>query len=197
MRVGQCFQDLFGLQQTGRDLKLGTAAEVTVQGLDGQRKKWGAIASAVLRFGEYAAIRFPHETMVVSKTLRSYYREHYGARTRYVANGGILRDKQPPLRINKLGLDSGKYILFLGRFSPEKNCHSLIDAFERIETPVKLVLAGGGRATDAYSQRLRGRASDRIVLLDLNFGKHLRRAFDERHALRTPFRLRRPFARPA
>ena len=65
----------------------GKKTAVTVQGLDWQRKKWGAVASAVLRFGEYAAVRFPHETMVVSKTLRSYYREHYGARTRYVANG--------------------------------------------------------------------------------------------------------------
>jgi glycosyltransferase involved in cell wall biosynthesis len=144
----------------------GKKTVVTVQGLDWQRKKWGAVASAVLRVGEYAAIRFPHETMVVSKTLRSYYREHYGARTRYVANGAILRDKQSPLRINELGLESGKYILFLGRFSPEKNCHLLIEAFEWIDTPMKLVLAGGGSASDAYSQRLRGHASDRIILLD-------------------------------
>jgi glycosyltransferase involved in cell wall biosynthesis len=115
------------------------------------------------------------ETMVVSKTLRSYYRRQYGARTRYVANGAILRDKQMPPRIHELGLASGKYILFLGRFSPEKNCHLLIDAFERIETPVKLVLAGGGSASDAYSQRLREDASDRIVLLDYVSGS----TFDE------------------
>ncbi len=144
----------------------GKKTAVTVQGLDWQRKKWGTIASAVLRFGEYAAVRFPDETMVVSKTLRSYYRARYGARTRYVANGAVLRDKQSAARIHELGLESGKYVLFLGRFSPEKNCHLLVEAFEQVDTSVKLVLAGGGRSPDAYSQQLLGHASDRIVFLD-------------------------------
>jgi glycosyltransferase involved in cell wall biosynthesis len=97
------------------------------------------------------------------------------ARTRYVANGAILRDKQSAVRINEMGLESGEYVLFLGRFSPEKNCHLLIDAFEQIDTPVKLVLAGGGRSSDPYSQQLRRHASDRIVLLDYVSGN----TFDE------------------
>ena len=126
----------------------GKKTAVTVQGLDWRRKKWGTIASSVLRFGEYAAVRFANETTVVSRTLRSHYREHYGARTRYVANGAILRDKQSAARINEMGLESGKYVLFLGRFSPEKNCHLSIEAFEQIDTPVRLVLAGGGRSSD-------------------------------------------------
>jgi len=154
---------------------VGKKTAVTVQGLDRQRKKWGTIASSVLRFGEYAAVRFPDETMVVSRTLRSYYREPYGARTRYVANGAILREKQPAARIKEMGLEPGAYVLFLGRFSPEKNCHLLIEAFEQIDTPVKLVLAGSGRSSDPYSQELRRHASDRIVLLDYVAGN----TFDE------------------
>src|SRR5580765_4783528 len=72
-------------------------------------------------------------------------------------------------------LEPGAYVLFLGRFSPEKNCHLLIEAFEQIDTPVKLVLAGGGRSSDPYSQELRRHASDRIVLLDYVAGN----TFDE------------------
>lgn len=34
-------------------------------------------------------------------------------------------------------------MLFLGRFSAEKNCHLLIEAFGRLDTSVDLVLAGG------------------------------------------------------
>jgi glycosyltransferase involved in cell wall biosynthesis len=153
----------------------GKKTAVTVQGLDWQRKKWERFAAAVLRFGEYAAVRFPDYTMVVSRTLRSYYRERYGADTRYVANGALLRDKKPARRIHELGLESGKYILFLGRFSPEKNCHLLIEAYERIDTTVKLVLAGGGRNSDAYAQALRQHASDRVRILDYVSGD----AFDE------------------
>jgi hypothetical protein len=85
----------------------GKKTAVTVQGLDWQRKKWGLFASAVLRLGEYAVVRFPNETMVVSRTLRSYYRERYRANTKFVANGTILRDRTPADRIRKYGLNPG------------------------------------------------------------------------------------------
>lgn len=58
------------------------------------------------------------------------------------------------------------YVLFLGRFSPEKNCDLLIEDFEKIETPFKLVLAGGSSYTDGYAGNLRKRASDRVMFLD-------------------------------
>jgi glycosyltransferase involved in cell wall biosynthesis len=63
--------------------------------------------------------------------------------------------------------------LFLGRFSPEKNCHLLIEAFERIDTHVKLVLAGGAITEDDYSRTLRAHASERIRLLDYVSGREL------------------------
>ncbi|HYK51071.1 MAG TPA: glycosyltransferase family 4 protein [Terriglobales bacterium] len=153
----------------------GQKTAVTVQGLDWQRKKWGRFASAVLRFGDYAAIRFPDQTMVVSRTLRAYYRKRYAAHTRYVANGTVLREKRQTGGIREHGLESGKYILFLGRFSPEKNCHLLVEAFEQLDTTVKLVLAGGGLTLDPYARELRQHASNRILMLDYVSGD----AFDE------------------
>jgi len=48
----------------------------------------------------------------------------------------------------------------LSRFSPEKNCHLLIEAYERIDTPVKLVLAGGSSYSDDYTRKLRKYQSD-------------------------------------
>jgi glycosyltransferase involved in cell wall biosynthesis len=65
--------------------------------------------------------------------------------------------------------------LFLGRFSPEKNCHLLVEAFEQLDTTVKLVLAGGGRALDAYARELHQHTSDRLLFLDYVSGN----AFDE------------------
>lgn len=62
----------------------GKKTVVTVQGLDWQRGKWGAIAACVLRWGEAAAVTLPNATMVVSKTLQQYYRDRYGRETVYV-----------------------------------------------------------------------------------------------------------------
>lgn len=152
---------------------LGTKTAVTVQGLDWQRKKWGWLAAAVLRLGERASVKLPDATMVVSQALRERYGETHRMEAFYVPNGGMLRERREPQAILEWGLDPGNYILFLGRFSPEKGCHLLVDAFERLHTDVKLVMAGASSYCDDYSRELRKHASERIRMLDWVSGETL------------------------
>jgi glycosyltransferase involved in cell wall biosynthesis len=151
----------------------GKKTVVTVQGLDWQRQKWGAFAASVLRLGEKASASFPNATMVVSRTLQERYRAHHGVETVYVPNAATPRTKIDARILSRWSLEPGKYILFLGRFSPEKNCHLLIQAYEQIQTDVKLVLAGGSSHTGAYTADLRRYASDKILLLDWVSGPDL------------------------
>ena len=144
----------------------GRKTAVTVQGLDWQRRKWGRLASAILCLGERASADLPNATMVVSRTLQRHYRETHATETFYVPNGGVVREQSKPRKILEWGLDPGKYVLFMGRFSPEKGCHLLVEAFEQIETDIKLVLAGGSTYSDEYSRQLRRHASERIRVLD-------------------------------
>jgi glycosyltransferase involved in cell wall biosynthesis len=88
------------------------------------------------------------------------------ADTFYVPNGGALRERKEPCAILKWGLQPKDYVLYLGRFSPEKGFHLLVEAFEQIETNTKLVMAGGSSYCDAYSRELRTHASDRIRMLE-------------------------------
>ena len=145
---------------------MGKKTAVTVQGLDWQRTKWGWLASAVLQLGERASARLPNGTMVVSQALQRRYREVHGMNAFYVPNGGFLRERSVPRAILDWGLEPGKYVLFLGRFSPEKGCHLLVEAFEQIDTDVKLVMAGASSYCDKYSRELRTHASERIRMLD-------------------------------
>lgn len=145
---------------------VGKKTVVTVQGLDWQRKKWGRLASAVLQLGEHSAIRFPNATVVVSRTLQTYFRAVYDANPAFIPNGTNLRVLTPVQRLNDWGLQPDNYILFLGRFSPEKNCHLLINAYQRLKTDAKLVLAGGSSYSDPYVAGLRKFESNRIRLLD-------------------------------
>ena len=151
----------------------GMKTVVTVQGEDWKRKKWGRLASRILRWGEGAAIWFPNATMVVSETLQRRYRAFYGAETAYVPNGTKIRGRRKGSHLTKRGIVPGSYILYLGRFSPEKNCRLLIEAFEKLEGPVHLVMAGGSSYSDAYAQELRSHASDRIHMLDWVSGEEL------------------------
>ena len=107
----------------------------------------------------------PTRTMVVSQALQRHYREAHGVKTSYVPNGGVLRERRLPDKIFDWGLEPGKYILFLGRFSPEKGCHLLVEAYERLETDVKLVMAGASSYCDDYSRQLQTHATERIKML--------------------------------
>ncbi len=151
----------------------GTKTAVTVQGLDWQRKKWGRVASTVLRIGEEASAHLPNQTIVVSRTLQRHYREVHGIEAVYIPNGGVLREPAEPRRILEWGLEPGRYLLFLGRFSPEKGCHLLVQAFERMESDVKLVMAGGTSYCDDYQRELLKHANDRIRMLGWVSGEDL------------------------
>jgi glycosyltransferase involved in cell wall biosynthesis len=152
---------------------VGKKTVVTVQGLDWQRRKWGPIASRVLRWGEAAAGTSPNATMVVSRTLQQYYRQQYDRDTIYIPNGATVAQRRAPRQLIEWDLSADNYVLFLGRFSREKNCHLLINAFENLDTGMKLVLAGGSSHSDSYVKSLRRHESDRIRFLPWVSGKDL------------------------
>jgi len=152
----------------------GKKTVVTVQGLDWQRGKWGPIAARVLRWGEAAAVRLPDATMVVSRTLQRHYRSQHQRETIYVPNGATVASHRPSQHRRRDDLLPDNCILFLGRFSPEKNCHLLIDAFEKTDTEMKLVLAGGSSHSDSYVASLRRHESDRICFLPWVSGNKLK-----------------------
>jgi len=152
----------------------GKKTVVTVQGLDWQRAKWGRVASGVLRLGEAAAVALPNATMVVSRTLQRYYRERYRRDTFFVPNGATpTRRTRPLAQLTAWDLLPDNYALFLGRLSPEKNCHFLIEAFEKIRTDMKLVFAGGSSYSDSYVASLRRHESERIRFLPWTSGNDL------------------------
>jgi glycosyltransferase involved in cell wall biosynthesis len=152
---------------------VGKKTVVTVQGLDGERRKWGRIAAQVLRWGEAAAGSLPNATMVVSRTLQHYYRQKYGHETLYIPNGAALTPRRVPRQLIEWDLTADNYVLFLGRFSREKNCHLLINAFENLHTGMKLVLAGGSSHSDSYVKSLRRHESDRVRFLPWVSGSDL------------------------
>jgi glycosyltransferase involved in cell wall biosynthesis len=151
----------------------GKKTVVSVQGLDWQRKKWGRISRCALKFCEWTSARLPNVTVVVSRTLQEHYEDRYAKRCAYVPNGTRIRERLAGDYLKSIGLEPNGYVLFLGRFSPEKNCHLLIEAFENLDVPMKLVLAGGSSHTDDYVTLLRQHQSDRIRILDWVSGEAL------------------------
>jgi glycosyltransferase involved in cell wall biosynthesis len=144
----------------------GARTVASIRGLDWQREKWGPLARGFLRFCERASHRFPTAVSVVSKTLREHYAREYGVNVRYIPNGVTLEASPEPREINALGLEPRRFILFMGRISPEKGVDTLIEAYRRLgkqTRPVKLVIAGGSSYTGRFIDQLRAQAPDGVL----------------------------------
>lgn len=139
--------------------KLASRAKVVVtcQGLDWQRAKWGNTSSSLILMGEKTAVRHADEIIVVSKNLQSYFFQTYGRQTVYIPNAPASYAESDPNFAygTSLGLNQGKYLLFLGRLVPEKRPDLLIEAFQALKPAGwKLVLAGGVSDTTLFTSKL-------------------------------------------
>ncbi|NBP78935.1 MAG: glycosyltransferase, partial [Proteobacteria bacterium] len=159
---------------------------VTVHGLDWQREKWGKAAAWVLKQCEGPAAHFPDKTIVVSKTLCEHFKKTHGVDTAYIPNGTMLPQPRAPKKLPTLGLEPGKYILFVGRLVPEKGVHFLCEAFSKIDTDMKLALVGGLSFSQDYVNLLRRYESDRIRLLDYVFGESLEELWSNAYCVVQP-----------
>jgi len=148
----------------------GAKTLVTVHGLDWQREKWGQFARWVLKRCEYTSINFPNRTIVVSKALREYFWESHGAAVTYIPNGTVLPHVREASKIRQLGIEPGKYVLFVGRLVPEKGCHYLLEAFRRLDTDLELIVAGGTSFSTEYVDRLHALAGERTRFLGYVYG---------------------------
>jgi len=146
---------------------------VTVHGLDWQREKWGKQAKLFLKFGERASVLFPYSTITVSKFLKQYLEEKYRRPVTYIPSAVTEPVLLPPDKIRAYGIGERDYILFVARLVPEKGCHYLIEAYERLDPKFKLVIAGGSSHSDEYVADLQKHASDRIIFTGYVYGDTL------------------------
>ncbi len=148
----------------------GKKVVVTVHGLDHMRQKWGKLASAYIMKGEKAAVRHADSIIVLSRGVRTYFREKYGRETVLIPNGIDPAEIRPACEITKqFGLASREYILFLGRLVPEKGIHYLIEAYQKLRTDKKLVIVGGTSDTDDYVRQLYDMAGDNPSVIFAGF----------------------------
>ncbi|MEA5622629.1 glycosyltransferase family 4 protein [Nostoc sp. UHCC 0251] len=130
---------------------------VTCHGLDWQRAKWGNFSTRLIQMGEKSAVRDADRIIAVSEALQTYFWKTYGRETVYIPNApASYGESDPHFSYGKqLGLQQGRYILFLGRLVPEKRPDLLVDAFSSLKSSGwKLVLVGGVSDTKSFASNL-------------------------------------------
>lgn len=154
----------------------GIPVVATIHGLDWQRAKWGSFATAVLKFGERMAARQANAVIVLSQNVKDYFRETYGRETLFIPNGVMRPQKAEVKEIReKYGLEKDGYILFLARIVPEKGLHYLIEAFRKVKTNKRLIIAGGVSHSQEYMNKIRTMAAmdKRVLMTDFVQGRIL------------------------
>ena len=168
---------------------MGKKVIVTVHGLDHQRIKWGRAASAYIRQGEKNAVRFADEIIVLSENMKQYFMKNYGRKTIFIPNGVIRPQIRRTEMIKKMwGLEKDNYILFLGRIVPEKGVRYLINAYKKVRTDKKLVIAGGSSDTDSFIIKLKGMArdDDRIIFTGFVQGRVMEELYSNSYIYTLP-----------
>ena len=138
----------------------GKKCVATVHGLDWQREKWGkSFASKYIKFGEKVLAKYADEVIVLSQAAYDYFMETYNRETTIIHNG-ISRPERKDAKIitEKYGLLKDSYISVVSRLTAEKGIHYLIDAYNKIDTDKKLVIAGDTSDTDDYVSMLKEKA---------------------------------------
>lgn len=158
----------------------GLRVVASLHGIDSQRDKWSGFASRYLEFGERMAARMADVCLVLSQNMKEYIDNRYGVTSVRFANG-IDRPvfHEPQIIREKYGLESGEYVLSLGRLVPEKGIHLLIDAFKRCETDKRLVIAGGGEPGKDYAGQLmeQSKEDSRIIFTGHIRGQELQELY--------------------
>lgn len=162
---------------------------VTIHGLDWQRAKWGNFASYVIKFGEKMAARYADEVIVLSRNVQQYFADTYNRQVVYIPNG-ITRPKRREAQLitEKYGLVQDGYFLSLGRIVPEKGVHYLIEAFSKLDTDKKLVIAGGNSHAVEYMEMIHRMAAkdERIIMTDFVQGQMLEELYSNAYGFVLP-----------
>ena len=106
----------------------------------------------------------PSEVVTDAVTIERYYREHYGKRSTFIPYGADTGKLSTYAVLEQLGLEPGRYFLYVSRMEPENHPLEVREAFEQVSTPMKLALIGDAPYAEDYIRRVRQTADPRVVM---------------------------------
>ena len=148
-------------------------------GLEWMRSKWRLGARSVLKVLEMVSVRSAYALTVPSRVQQQYLMRQYGIASTYIPYGISSPVFEPPNLIRQYGLSGGDYVLFAARLVREKGAHYLIEAFNRVNPDIKLVIAGDAMYEETYKAELRELAANnpRIIFTGFVTGRLLHELF--------------------
>ena len=152
----------------------GIPVALNVDGLERHRKKWNRAAKAWYKLSEWLATWMPNVVITDARRIAEYYREQYRRGSEMIPYGAETGAVTTAAMVVGLALEPRKYFLYVSRMEPENNALLVREAFEKLDTPMKLALVGDAPYAVEYIRRVRDTADPRVVLPGAIYGEGYR-----------------------
>jgi glycosyltransferase involved in cell wall biosynthesis len=141
----------------------GTKVILNVDGLEWQRGKWNRLGRWYYQACAWLSPKLPIVLVSDAHVIARWYRERYGRRTVYIPYGSDPTRVPPGETLASLGLEPGRYVLYVSRLEPENNAHIVIDGYRRAggldALGIPLVVVGDAPYATAYKAELEAAAA--------------------------------------
>lgn len=149
----------------------GIPTVLNVDGLERNRKKWNRLARAWYLISERLSTFCPKVMVTDARKIAEYYLARYGKRSVFIPYGAETGKLETASVPEQLGLERGRYFLYVSRMEPENNALAVREAFEKLTTPMKLALIGDAPYAEEYIQRVRETNDPRVLLPGAIYGR--------------------------
>jgi glycosyltransferase involved in cell wall biosynthesis len=149
---------------------LGMPVALNVDGLERHRKKWNRLAKAWYQMSEWLATWMPNAVVTDAQRIADYYRERYHRSSDMIPYGAETGPVSTAAVLDRLGLKRREYFLYVSRMEPENNALAVREAFETVETPLKLALIGDAPYAAEYIRRVRDTSDARVAMPGAIYG---------------------------
>lgn len=140
-----------------------------------EHSKWGFFAKKFLHICEYVALKNADKIIFVNSHQMKKFSNNIQRKSIYIPNGINKAPISSSVSfLSNLGLNKHKYILSVGRITPEKGFETLISAFIKAKHEgYKLVIAGGCEFEHNYMKKLRSISNEDVLFTGYVYGDKL------------------------
>lgn len=145
-----------------------------VDGVERKRKKWNLLGKLVYMGGEAISADFSTRTIADAEVIADYYRRELGANPVTIAYGADFPEEEDSPILESLGIQSGRYVLYVSRFEPENHPLEVVEAFGRVSTDWPLVMVGSAPYSSELIRQVHAAAGHRVLFPGAVYGADYR-----------------------
>lgn len=147
---------------------------ISQDGLDWVRGKWSWYAKLYLRFSSWMTGHLPNRVICDNIYVKDYFQRKFPKHSKrfiFIPFGSEIGIFNETNVLSKYNLIKSEYLLFIGRFIPDKGLQYLIPAYKKLENlGYKLVLIGGSPNRSEFESQILKNKSENIIMPGYLYG---------------------------